>query len=101
MGFLQLKNYLNVIFAQTYPQSNPCFHKINLLLKHPDHVKRAIRYRIFHKINLLLRLPDHVKRAIRYRIFHKINLLLKLPDHVKRAIRYRIFHIRYQIFHKE
>ena len=47
--FLQPKNYLTVSFAQTYLQSNPYFHKIHLLLKLPDPVKRPILYRIFHK----------------------------------------------------
>ena len=48
MEFLQLKNFLTVNFAQTYPQSNPYFCKIHLLLKLLDPVKRPILYQIFH-----------------------------------------------------
>ena len=49
MEFLQPKKYLTVNFAQIYPQSKPNFHKVYLLLKLPDPVKRPILYRIFHK----------------------------------------------------
>ena len=49
MEFLQSKKYLTVNFAQIYPQSNPYFHKIHLLLKLPDPVKRPTLYQIFHK----------------------------------------------------
>ena len=47
LALLFLNSQLN--FAQTYPQSNPCFHKIQLLLKLQDTIKRTIRYRIFQK----------------------------------------------------